>query len=115
PRTGFKRKAGEAFLKNAIDSYLLSPEHIDKMAYRLEELFHLRPSSTSFDPLLEFDPNGSSYSPASSYSHYNSLNHLFREIALRNLPWDRLLISKVYKAFPLSRFERRASFGLIDD
>jgi hypothetical protein len=92
-----KNHAQKEFFRGKIDEYLASQEHIDKMAFRLEELFLLQPSAVPFYSPLR---NAGSR-VVNDYSIDNSMNDLFREIASRNLSWDNLLTAKHYTAHPL--------------
>jgi hypothetical protein len=86
------------FLSGKIREYLASDEHIDKMEFRLQELFELFPSAFSFaSPLLpSIEPE---LLKEFEYETQNSLNELFRRITARNLTWDTLLLGKRYSVF----------------
>ncbi len=89
----------EDFFRRRIEAYLTSDQHIDKMTFRLEELFSMRASPVPFySPLVSVLEDGARRIPA--YPVNNSLNELFRQIAARNLTWDTLLTGKQYKVFP---------------
>lgn len=86
----------KAFLSDITQTYLASDEHVDKMTFRLEELFLFQPSAVN-----NFSPLRGLGLPINKYSLDNSLNDLFREVSSRNLSWDTLLTGRSYKAHPL--------------
>lgn len=105
----------EAFLAAKTDEYLASEAHAFKMNARLEELFRLQTNGTPLSPVL--DPTNPPEAPGygksnfTLYGHVNSMNHLFHEIARKNLSWDTLLTGKHYRAFDISAFR---GFALTD-
>ncbi|MGE4132408.1 MAG: hypothetical protein AB7F86_12270 [Bdellovibrionales bacterium] len=89
----------EAYFDQRLQYYLASSEHIDKMIFRLEELFQLKPSGVSYySPLKALAHNQTDFP---DFPFRNSLNDLFREVVARNLPWDHLLLGKSYQAYDL--------------
>lgn len=94
----------DQFFKDKIAEYLASDQHVDKMTFRLEELFFLRPSGVPFNSDLQNVTNNNPVKPvplASHYEIYNSMNQLFRDVTTRNLSWDTLLTAHSYQEFPL--------------
>jgi len=92
------------FLQKKVDTYLTSDQHIDKMTFRLEELFALKASGVSFHgPLAGLGGNNrrGRQPPFHDYPLNNSMNDLFRQMISRNLSWDTLLTGHRYRAFPL--------------
>lgn len=91
------------FFKDKIAEYLKSDAHIDKMSFRIEELFHLRPTPVPFtSALLDYYGSGLYFPIVDSYTARNSMNELVRRIAGKNMSWDTLLTGKEYRAFPMS-------------
>lgn len=92
------------FLQRKIDRYLASNEHIDKMTFRLEELFALKVSGVSaFGPLKNMGANNTRGQQPffHDFPLHNSMNEMFRETISRNLSWDNLLTGKKYKVLPI--------------
>jgi hypothetical protein len=72
------------------------------MSVRLDELFRVKTNSTPITEIAEYSINNTEmgYSRNSNlYSGSNALDHLFSEIARKNLSWDTLLTGKSYRAF----------------
>lgn len=98
------------FIDRKIDDYLNSSDFIDKIEFRLEELFSLQASPGYKNPVHRFEEIPTFFkSPHTSFSIYNSMNHMFRTIIAKNLSWDNLLISKEYRLFPLRDETNRIS------
>lgn len=85
----------EEFLRQRLDQYLISEQHIDKMTFRLEELFALRASHVPY-----YSPLTAS-SDIADFPIHNAMNELMRTVISRNLSWDTLLTGKRYTAFPI--------------
>ncbi len=82
------------FFKSKTTEYLVSPHHVEKMSFRLNQLFRLG--------LIEFVNDFND-------SEHNSLSYLFKEMVSYNLSWDTLLTGKKYKMFTAMK-----SFGFVD-
>jgi hypothetical protein len=83
--------------------YQASPEYVNKMNFRLENLFQLRSQSLPTNAKIENEISSKKH----SYGDRNSLNALFRSLALENKAWDQLLLGKEYTLYPgLSFFGR---------
>ena len=87
--------AAAAFFEKKAAEYLRSPEHVKKMAFRLEELYRMKPGPSRL-------PGSPVPSPSSSvpYNDRNALNALFESIPRENLSWDTLLLGRSYRLFP---------------
>ncbi len=87
---------GEAFLKNKKTAYISSSLYVEKMRFRLEDLFRLMPDSAS--PSI-----GESRYPGdfNSFRQSNTTDDLFIRMISENGSWDRLLTDKTYYTFSL--------------
>jgi hypothetical protein len=81
------------YLDAKVTEYLAAKGHVEKMTFRLEELFRLRPGT---------NPVQDETAPRTPvpYEKRNALNLLFRSLAAENLSWDTLLTGKSYSLFP---------------
>jgi hypothetical protein len=85
--------AENAFFSNKISEYLGTQNHVEKMNYRLDELFFLKSAASPEDlnpPLDNF---------TTDYTRANSLNALFRTLVQKNMSWDTLLTGKDYTVY----------------
>lgn len=81
------------FIATRMDEYLKSRSHVDKMEFRLHELFQTRTPSGPKDLTRPLGYEKSNL----IYSDYNtSLSDLFRSTALPDATWDELLTSRKY-------------------
>lgn len=100
-------KAVDGFLHSTAENYLKSNEHVEKMAFRMEELLFLDPSDLPF-----YSTKDRSAAEISGYTNFNSLNYLVREVISRNQSWDQLLLAKKYH---LSKSKARENNSRITD
>lgn len=89
------------FLKSKSAEYMKSPAFQKKMQYKIEELFHMRVSSSEIpsqarNQSFDFDPN-------------SSFDFLVKDLILKNQSWDQLLLAHEFKIkkvdTPFSRSE----------
>lgn len=93
----------EQFFKDKAAAYLKSPEHIDKMSFRMEELLQVRATAVPYhSPLLDIYADGGPFvlRLVDPYTARNSMNELIRRMVAQNLSWDTLLTGRTYRAFP---------------
>ncbi len=85
-----------SFFKAKAHEYLSSKAHVEKMNFRLNELFSLRPQSL-FQGVWE--KSSEDQSRRDNILNFNALNEHFRNLAKFNLSWDQLAVGKSYSVF----------------
>ena len=97
------------YFEKKISEYLTTANHVEKMNYRLSELFWLNSPSLPQD-LTKDAKDSMNNGNRDGYLGHNSMNALFKDIVKDNMSWDTLLTGKTYKAYGYGE-----NFGEISD
>lgn len=89
-----------AFLRAKVDEYLKSPEHQDRMVFRLTELFGVRTPEIDLNVLKQLDETELAYVYFRNGIPQDALLDLFASLGRDNLSWDTLLTGKSYTLYP---------------
>lgn len=105
------------FFQSKTDEYLKSRQHVGKMVDRLQELFKFTPNRGLPESSLFEAPDDGRFSNQYSTRKTllrkdrafarNSADIIFKDIAKKNLSWDKLLKTKKYKVWGKRRGDKR--------
>ena len=98
-----------AFLDAKIQEYMKTPDHAERMLFRLTNMFAFQTPSFRMNQTERFNTGNGYYSVSNPAQ--DAASDLFRRMGSENLSWDQLLLAKKYNLFVPAAGQGFQGFG----